>query len=362
MDGGMINEEMRDKAKRLAVIAVLIVGYILAVKYILPLTWPLVAGFIIAKTISPFVKFLKKHLKIADGIASAIILTLVTGVICAFIIAIGILVYQWVHSLILNRDTYENMVYAYADNIFFQIEETFEIKHGVVKARVLDICKDGADSAVSSIIGSSMGNSVDIIKQIISIFIAAAVLYASIVFMAKDLNGIDNKKHKVFLLGELMTVYDNVISIVKVYFKSQLIIMVITAIICSVTLLILQIDNGVIVGILIGLLDALPMIGVGIILIPWSILSVIEGKYFMAIILFAAFVVCNLVREIIEPKLMGDKVGIHPVVTLASIFIGYKLFGVIGFILGPIGFIIIKIVYEMLYGSTNTLDKNQILE
>jgi len=110
MDGGMINEEMRDKAKRLAVIAVLIVGYILAVKYILPLTWPLVAGFIIAKTISPFVKFLKKHLKIADGIASAIILTLVTGVICAFIIAIGILVYQWVHSLILNRDTYENMV------------------------------------------------------------------------------------------------------------------------------------------------------------------------------------------------------------------------------------------------------------
>ena len=159
-----------------------------------------------------------------------------------------------------------------------------------------------------------------------------------------------------------MTVYDNVISIVKVYFKSQLIIMVITAIICSVTLLILQIDNGVIVGILIGLLDALPMIGVGIILIPWSILSVIEGKYFIAIILFAAFVVCNLVREIIEPKLMGDKVGIHPVVTLASIFIGYKLFGVIGFILGPIGFIIIKIIYEMLYGSTNTLDKNQILE
>ncbi len=337
----------REIVKKTLVIVTLVLLYVVFVKYIFPVTWPIIIGFIIAKIISPVVNFLKKHLKIADGFASAIVLTVVSGIVCGILVLFGVGIYNFLQGVIVNREHYETLVYDYCEDVFYEMEETFSLKHGIIMEKSKDMLTNTMDNMADTIVAKTMGSSAGMIKGIINIFIAAVVLYACTVLLAKEMDGISEKMMKTAVGTTALTVYDNVKKVILAYAKSQLVIMVINAVICSVTLLLLKVPNGLVIGIIVGLLDALPMIGVGVLFIPWSIVCLLLGKYFMAAVLFGIFVSCSLVREFLEPKLMGDKIGIHPVATLGAIFVGYNLFGIVGFILGPVGFIIIKNLWDI---------------
>jgi predicted PurR-regulated permease PerM len=121
-------------------------------------------------------------------------------------------------------------------------------------------------------------------------------------------------------------------------------------------------------GIFIAILDALPIIGSGMILIPWSIIMLINGNIFAAAILITVYLLCQIIREIVEPKLIGNRIGIRPLYTLMSMYVGLKLFGIAGFILGPVGLIIIIAIIKSLNEkkendqSLNALDKGLELE
>ena len=90
-----------------------------------------------------------------------------------------------------------------------------------------------------------------------------------------------------------------------------------------------------------GILDALPFIGTGIVLVPLGIQQFLQGQYFRAFFCLLLYVVCIFVRELLEPKLIGKKVGVPPIAILLSIYAGIKLFGIWGIIGGPLGFVMI---------------------
>lgn len=100
-------------------------------------------------------------------------------------------------------------------------------------------------------------------------------------------------------------------------------------------------------GIIIGILDFLPLIGAGTFLVPISIYYLFKANYPAAVLTFVIFVVCYLVREILEPKLLGSRIGIHPLVSLISVYIGYKVFGLLGMILGPFGYVFVSEVQKV---------------
>lgn len=119
--------------------------------------------------------------------------------------------------------------------------------------------------------------------------------------------------------------------------RAYLIIMSITAIELSIGLTIIGVNNAILVGISIAIFDILPVFGTGGIMIPWTIITLIQGDFKMAIMIFAVYVIVTIVRNIIEPKLVGPRLGLHPLVTLMCIFVGAQLFGVIGLFGLPIG-------------------------
>lgn len=125
------------------------------------------------------------------------------------------------------------------------------------------------------------------------------------------------------------------------YIKTQLVIMLITSVICFIGFMIMKNNYALFIAILVGVLDALPIIGVGILLIPFVIIYIILGNYFKAGVTFIVFVICYLVREFAEPKLMGDQIGISPIMSLISMYVGYKLFGIVGIVTGPIAYVLI---------------------
>jgi len=117
--------------------------------------------------------------------------------------------------------------------------------------------------------------------------------------------------------------------------------------VCTLGLFLIKNAYAMLFGVAIGLFDAFPVLGSGLILVPWSILCFIRGKAFAGAVLLTLFGVCQFLREYLEPKLLGGKMGIRPVQSLMAIYIGYELFGVLGLFLGPFGLVLIKSIWRV---------------
>ena len=99
-------------------------------------------------------------------------------------------------------------------------------------------------------------------------------------------------------------------------------------------------------GIGIGVLDALPIFGTGTVLIPWGIACLFLGRWGRALALFGLYLICYFIREYLETRLMSNQVGLSPLETLAAVYVGLQLFGFLGFILGPLGLLLIEDLVE----------------
>ena len=109
-----------------------------------------------------------------------------------------------------------------------------------------------------------------------------------------------------------------------------------------INLLGININHIIPIALLISFIDILPVLGVGAVLIPWALISMLNGHSALGIALLILYAIITVVRNILEPRLVGQRFGLHPIATLFAIYIGGKLFGVIGVFLLPLTIIIIK--------------------
>ena len=135
------------------------------------------------------------------------------------------------------------------------------------------------------------------------------------------------------------------VSAVGGYLKACFKIMLVMFAILSVFFIALRVDYSILIAFFTALLDFLPFIGTGTVLFPWALYHLLIGNYFRAIVLVIAYFVTLLVHRLLEPKLVGDSVGISPFLTLISMFIGYRMIGMLGLIIGiPAGMLIKALV------------------
>lgn len=126
------------------------------------------------------------------------------------------------------------------------------------------------------------------------------------------------------------------------YLKAQGLIMLVTSALCSIGFFLMGNPFYLLAGVGVGILDALPIIGTGTILLPWALILLVTGRLGRAVALIALYAVCSLVREILEAKLIGARVGLTSFETLAALYVGFRLFGIAGFLLGPLGLLLIR--------------------
>jgi sporulation integral membrane protein YtvI len=125
------------------------------------------------------------------------------------------------------------------------------------------------------------------------------------------------------------------------YFRAQFKIMLIIAVIIFAGLEIAGVKYAVLIALFIAFLDFLPFFGTGAVFWPWALIDMISANYVRAIILMVIYLICQIVKQILQPKMVGDSIGISPLATLIYMFIGYRFYGVLGMIIGiPIGLII----------------------
>ena len=119
------------------------------------------------------------------------------------------------------------------------------------------------------------------------------------------------------------------------YLKAYLILMLITFSILLVGFLVLKIPYALLLALLSAIVDMLPVLGVGTVLLPWAALLLLQKNYYLGFALLILYAICTLTRQVAEPKLIGKSLGLHPVLTLLATYVGFQLFGVIGMLLSP---------------------------
>lgn len=119
------------------------------------------------------------------------------------------------------------------------------------------------------------------------------------------------------------------------WFKAQLKLMAVTYGIVTAGLLILNISYGPVWALLVALVDAVPVLGTGTVLIPWALISLLQHQPLQAVGLLCTYAAAFLTRTVLEPRLVGKQLGLDPLVTLIFFYIGYKFWGVLGMLLAP---------------------------
>jgi sporulation integral membrane protein YtvI len=136
-----------------------------------------------------------------------------------------------------------------------------------------------------------------------------------------------------------LQVEDVLISLRKSVFgflRAQLLLSAITYILSFIGLLIIGTGYPLAIALLIVVVDILPILGTGSVLVPWAVYQLAIGDAYIGVGLLLLFLVITVVRRIVEPKILGDAVGISALSALISLYVGYELVGVIGVFLGPI--------------------------
>ena len=338
----------REDFKFYASVIVCIIGVaflsVVFVRYVLFAVLPFLLAWCVAFISRPLAKSLGKKIKLPTKLLRCLISLFF--VLC-FFVAVITLIWQavgliWdVLSDIGEGDRFLNVLEEIMDPrlAFFGVE-------GSIPEEMAIHLRDAIKSALTAIL-EGLGSIITAwISNVPGVFVFIVVTLISIIYFSWDLEEINHRLKAILpkkLYDHAVKIKDGFLHAGIKYVSSYLLLMSITFVILFVGLLILGVERPAIIALIVAALDVLPVLGVGTVLIPWSLVLFVLGNRTLAIGLVILFIINELVRQLSEPKILGKNLDTHPIVTIFLVYAGYSFFGVKGLLLVPFITVIINI-------------------
>ena len=347
------NRELRKKiCVHLAVCLAFILIAIFAIPPLFRLCLPLIVAWFIAMIANPLVRFLENKIKIMRKHGTVIVIVLVLALICAAIY--GIISFIVVQTSLLIDDlpsVYESVV-----NNIQQAMSVLHEKINIIPADVQSMLgkknvqlNEYILTALKSLKTSPVSTVGNVASSLIDFFVLLILTLMMTYFFVADHDKIKEEvvahMPESIKKGWQMT-KDIIVKAIGGYLKACFQIMIVVFVILFTIFLIMGQKYAALIALITAFLDFLPFLGTGIILTPWAIYEIITGDYKAAVILVAAYFISLFVHRILEPKLIGDSVGMSPFLTLISMFIFYRLIGMLGLIVGISIAMVLQAFYE----------------
>jgi predicted PurR-regulated permease PerM len=198
---------------------------------------------------------------------------------------------------------------------------------------------------ISAMIGSYLTNAMP--SALSGLFGLILYLLSTLLF-AKDLESVQSSIMKLPFAVPVSHAVQRMTSSIRGWCKAQCKIMLLVSIECAIGYYFLKIPAFLLWAVLTGFVDALPVFGTGTIFLPWMLITLLQKNYLLSISLAGLFLLTWLTRELLEPKLLGDGLGLLPIYFLISVMVGLELFGPIGLFTGPFGVLLVKELWKEL--------------
>lgn len=358
---------MRKYCKALAnlLIAVIIfLGVVFLVPRALVFFAPFVIGWIIALIAGPMVRFFEEKIKLKRKIGSAFVMVAVIALVILVLYMAGAWLFEQIAGLFSALPAMLQDMEADFDSIAKNLNQVLAKLPGNIRLNLNNnaIKLDEYLAELIEKFGSpTIAAAGNFAKQLPSIFIAAIMMLLSAYFFVAERQQINEwfkKNMPASVQLRYRMVRCSLMKSVGGYLKAQLKIEIWMYFLLLVGLGVLRVDYFGLIALVIAFLDFLPFLGTGTVLIPWAIIRILTAEYKTAIGLLVIWGVGQLARQLIQPKIVGDSIGVPPLPTLFLLFIGYKFSGVIGMIVAvPIGLL----VYSMYQDGAFETTRNSIL-
>ena len=308
---------------------------------------PFFFGLIIAALMEPLVRWLAKVFKGKRWIASLVCLLV-------FLILISSLGAWLVTTLVRQVTSFVEYAPTHVENISEGLHD-FNVRFQMLNDHLPDgiyipEIQEVLLSVVSALFGEGMaGQGMRFAVGVPNFFLNMIVALISAYFFMTDREKIFGAITRVmpkWVTKQWSQTKKGLSRAVGGYFRAQYILMVMVFIVSVAGLLVLGNQYALLVSLLLAALDFLPIIGIGIVLAPWALISLIAGDYHQAIGLGVIWGVVTIARQVMQPKILGDQMGVHPLASLMSIIIGFRIFGLLGLIIGPSLLMVFIAIYE----------------
>lgn len=357
-----------EHAKKIGKILVNLLVYLVVIAGICLLPWlfrfffPLAIGWILSILVNPIAKFMEKRLKIVRKHTSVVIIivSLALVVLICYLALMGLfrlgagiarefpVIYAEIQSKLSAVTSDSNQVFS---RLPVSVADTIRNAIDSIWDTLANWGKDVASSSVSAI-GSAASN-------IPNVIVVAIFTILSAYFFIADKHRMTDWVKKI-MPESTMDRYHYVMNQLKFavggYFKAQFKIMGVIFVIILVGFLLLRVPVGmaVVVAFLTAFLDFLPFLGTGFVLGPWAVIAFFSGDYYLVIGMAVLYIICLVAHQLLQPKLIGDSIGLEPFKTLIFMWVGYRLGGVLGMIIGiPAGMILVNLYKNGIFAGVS---------
>ena len=312
-------------------------------KYCLPMLSPFVAAFLIAYLLRRPIRFLARKTHISQKICAIFVVLVFYGIIFLLLFLLGAKTFSATKPFIMSLPSvYALHIQPVLLGIFSNIEASVLQMDPSLLAALEEMWNHFVQSIgqmVSSLSVWMMGLISGFATFLPGLFIKLLLMFISSFFIAADyeliigffMRQLNGRSREMFIL-----IKEYIVDTLFVCIRSYALIMSITFVELSIGLSLIGIKNAILIALSIAIFDILPVLGTGGIMIPWAVIEVLQKNYALALGLLIVYIAVTVIRNILEPKIVGSRIGLHPVLTLASMFVGAQLFGVLGLFGFPI--------------------------
>lgn len=316
---------------------IIIAAFFVAFKFLLPILTPFILAFAVAWIIQKPCKAIHNRFGINKKISGMIILIVIYVSIGSLLVLASLGLASYIADFINGLPSFvDNDLKPFLDQLNMAANGTFanmpeEIRKGI--EMIADSLYSSLTGLISEFSKAAINYVTNLVTVVPSFFISTVLFIISSFFFVVDYDKITsfaqnkmNDRMKSFMDDLYSFMKDKVVVIIKSYVT----IMCITFFELAAGFFIIGLDGFIWIALLIAIFDILPVFGTGGIMIPWIGFSLLNGDVAFGIELAVIYVIVTVIRNIIEPKIVGGNLGLHPVLTLASMLVGVQFFGVIG--------------------------------
>ncbi len=338
--------------RRILNITLIIIGTIVGIKMAV-FYMPFLVAFIISLLIEPAIKYLMKKTKMTRRMSSIIIFAIV------FSIIIGTVVWGII-SLISESTNLLQTLNIYIDKAYTQIQKTIgkmNFKKISISSNMLDIMQNSSKEIllkISTGLTEILTKLINGITSIPTVAIYVVITILSLYFICTDkIYMLDIMEHHMppRWVKKIGIHVREITKNLGGYLKAEATLIFVSFIISVIGLYIfkiigMNIKYPLLIALAIGFVDALPILGSGTVMAPWAVISALNGDIRLGISIIVLWIIMSIVRQLLEPKIVSGKIGIHPIFTLIAMYTGFKLIGIMGMLVGPIVLIILKSIFS----------------
>ena len=325
---------------------------------------PFIIAYIISLIVEPVIKWINKKVNISRKVSSIIVLVTIFLILMGIIILGGIKLVSETTNLLGGLNSYLDKSLKFIEQIK-QSLFNFNLSKDVIN--IFEKSTTDFINSIGNYIKDLLTITLKYITSIPNILINVIITILATYFITSDKFYIlDRMEHHLSkkMVGKIIKHAKEITSSLGKFLKAEITLSIITFIVVLTGLNILyllgmEVEYPILMAILIGFVDALPILGAGGIMIPWAIILLLNKNISLSVSIFGLYIFTVVEKQLLEPKLVSNHIGIHPIFTLIAMYTCFRIIGVIGLLLGPIILIIFKNVFS------DVLDKgivNSIVE